>query len=556
MMTHLNSPRFPLKSTDSFLINDPFQWCQCFVSQLASRFALSYVAFLIEQEDELDLWLSWSKERGITHYTEKSSLEFHQTFSSALVFSVKEKQSWISESTHRGYRMIWPMEEAHWLRLCVPIFFDGQILGYLYTELLSADDHVILANMLSQSIEAENVALSACLFSAESKRQAIKTEYLLVQQSNQLSTYHRRLERLHSLIFKLMQVPSLNELYRESVALGCFYLEVDRVAIFLVDQSENQMFGTFGTDPDGNLVDRRCFISALPDHPLVNNALENRDYMVVKEDAPLYFGREQVGIGWNAMIALWDDVQCLGWIAVDNLISQTPFDEDLRGVLKLFGLALSVQISAKRNHETLIQFNQHLECRVKDRTEELEIINRQLALANQDLIQLALLDGLTSVANRRAFNEQICCLFQDAKTHQRNPALLILDIDYFKQFNDHYGHLNGDDCLRKISSSLNNFAQSQENVTFYRYGGEEFAFLFSNISFCALEEFSFLLQAVINNLAICHEKSLFQRVTVSVGGCLWSHSNTVDIKQWITVADKALYRAKSQGRNGFVLDKI
>ncbi len=530
--------------------HDPFYWCQHFVSELASQFSLSYAAFLIEQQDEsVSIWLSWSQELGARHYVEGVSLESHQTLSSALVSSVKEKRRWISESTFSGYRMIWPMAEPNWLRLCVPILFDGQILGYFYAEVLSAEDHNVLANALVQSIEMETMALSACVFSVEAKYQTAKTASLLVLQSNQLSAYQRRLDRLHSLIFKLMQVKSTNDLYSQAVALGRNYLEIDRIAIFLVDQEANQMFGTFGTDPEGSLVDRRSFVSALPDHPLVNNALKNKDYMVVKEDAPLYFGREQVGVGWNAMIALWDDVRCLGWIAADNLLSQSPFDEGLRDILKLFGLALSAQISVKRSHEELMQFNQHLEFRVKNRTQELENLNQQLALANQDLIQLSLLDGLTGIANRRAFDEKIIQLSQATKTSKFTPALLILDIDYFKQFNDYYGHLKGDDCLRKISISLNYLAQSTENVTFYRYGGEEFAFLFDDISFSALNTFCSIIHKTIQELRISHEKSALKQVTVSVGGSLWFHSNSMSIKRWITFADKALYRVKHQGRN-------
>lgn len=397
-------------------------------------------------------------------------------------------------------------------------------------------------------VERDLETLSSCLLSAE-----VVSHYSSKQrQSKNLALYQRRLAHLHPLILQLMHCPSLDDLFETTVRLGREYLEIDRIAIFLVDRETNRMQGSYGTDPDGNLVDRRSFISTLPDHPLVNNALANKDYMVVKDHVPLYFGREQVGTGWNAMVSLWDDSACLGWIAADNLMSQSPFDDGLREALKLLGLALSAQMVVKRTHENLVQLNQELEMRVQSRTQALAELNEKLMKANEELASLSQLDGLTGVYNRRAFDENLAKLWRN---REDTVAILLLDVDHFKAYNDASGHLCGDDCLRKIASSLNFLSENHKNVTFYRYGGEEFAFLFSKKTFQSVVKFAHEVRQTLASLSLIHPSSC-SSVTVSMGGQWLSSPDKMTLETAILNADRRLYRVKLQGRDGFLWQDI
>ncbi len=180
----------------------------------------------------------------------------------------------------------------------------------------------------------------------------------------------------------------------------------------------------------------------------------------------------------------------------------------------------------------------------------------ELALqeANQKLEQLANLDGLTQVANRRCFNDRLREEWLQLAQQQELLTLILFDIDEFKRYNDYYGHLGGDDCLLKIAQAVYG-AIRHENVTrpidlLARYGGEEFVVLLPRTNLEGGIKVAKRIQQVIYDLAIPHAQSQVKEiVTVSLG--IASVMPTLDVNPdtLIAYADEALYYAKQQGRD-------
>ena len=203
----------------------------------------------------------------------------------------------------------------------------------------------------------------------------------------------------------------------------------------------------------------------------------------------------------------------------------------------------------------LTEINTHLDELVFQRTKDLaesnqkiENQNLELERKNRALMRLSFKDPLTGVWNRRKYNHMIEREWRRCIRYQRPIALLFLDIDYFKGFNDFYGHMAGDECLTKIGKVLkNSLSRSTDMVA--RYGGEEFIVLLSEAGKEDAIKTAEMLRQKIEDLKIPHEKSPLSYVTVSIG-CTFS---VPDINSayhnLFTTADKALYQAKDAGRN-------
>lgn len=169
-------------------------------------------------------------------------------------------------------------------------------------------------------------------------------------------------------------------------------------------------------------------------------------------------------------------------------------------------------------------------------------------LAQTALQELANHDGLTGIANRRAFDETLKLEWRRAMRDNLPLSLLMVDVDHFKHYNDNYGHLAGDECLKKVASAMSDQMQRASDVV-ARYGGEEFAVILPNCTTEGATVVAERLRKAVEELAIPFINSELGHVTVSVGVASVLPSPAGDNWQLISTADSALYRAKASGRN-------
>lgn len=186
-----------------------------------------------------------------------------------------------------------------------------------------------------------------------------------------------------------------------------------------------------------------------------------------------------------------------------------------------------------------------LEARVAARTDELQLLNRKLEA-------LSTTDGLTGIANRRRFDEVLKKEWSRAERQSQPLALAMIDVDWFKNYNDHYGHQSGDQCLSIVAEVLAaNICRTGDLVA--RYGGEEFAFIAPSTDGVMALDMARKVCAALQSLALPHLMSGYGWVTVSIGVAAIVPQEGLAPDILLKAADEALYCAKEQGRNRAVL---
>ena len=189
------------------------------------------------------------------------------------------------------------------------------------------------------------------------------------------------------------------------------------------------------------------------------------------------------------------------------------------------------------------RFNALLDTRVKERT-------RALEEANTMLESLSTTDALTSISNRRNFDEKLHYEYSRALRYQTSLSCIMFDIDFFKKVNDTYGHLFGDEVLRMIGRTLKEELRSHD--IYARYGGEEFVILLPETTTECANKVAEKLRLLISKKAVTREK-VSATVSVSMGVAELDHKKMKNGSGLVENADKAMYHAKNTGRNRTVV---
>ncbi|HXX05169.1 MAG TPA: diguanylate cyclase [Xanthobacteraceae bacterium] len=186
-----------------------------------------------------------------------------------------------------------------------------------------------------------------------------------------------------------------------------------------------------------------------------------------------------------------------------------------------------------------------------DMARKLAAREEELQIANQHLEELASLDGLTGLANRRGFDRQLEHEWRCASEKSRPLAMMMIDIDHFKLFNDRYGHVRGDACLRAVGETLS-LVTLEEAVIVARYGGEEFALLLPGLDVARTAALAEEARRAIEDLLIAHDEAPCGFVTISIGVDAVIPTKDQSSAELVEGADGALYAAKRRGRNAVV----
>ena len=197
----------------------------------------------------------------------------------------------------------------------------------------------------------------------------------------------------------------------------------------------------------------------------------------------------------------------------------------------------------------------HLEARLLSAARVIDFDRRRIAraaLLRSDSVRLGEIadtDALTGVFNRRRLDRDLATIWGGAHVAPTLPSIAILDIDHFKRFNDRFGHLAGDDALRRIAHALQGAMRGSDRV--YRYGGEEFLVIFPEASGAAIA--AERLRAAVAECTVTGDDVDGGRLTISVGVATLDATTDRTVEDWVRRADAALYRAKEEGRNRAVV---
>jgi len=184
--------------------------------------------------------------------------------------------------------------------------------------------------------------------------------------------------------------------------------------------------------------------------------------------------------------------------------------------------------------------------------DDLLAAKRELEATNRRLEQLAGADGLTGIDNRRSFDRRLTSEWARLAREQRPLALLMIDVDFFKAYNDHYGHVAGDECLRAIARALSDTLR-RETETVARIGGEEFGVILAGAEPAQARVIAERLRRTIRDLAIGHgREGAYEVITASIGVATTVPAPRSDSRALLEAADQALYRAKRAGRDRIV----
>lgn len=175
-------------------------------------------------------------------------------------------------------------------------------------------------------------------------------------------------------------------------------------------------------------------------------------------------------------------------------------------------------------------------------------LTEQLNTANQELQRISMTDGLTGIANRRLFNEMLVREWRRCTRIKKPISIVMVDVDYFKRYNDKYGHQAGDDCLKTVAREVARAAPRASDLA-ARFGGEEFAMILGETDEDGGRWVANRIRQHVAKLIITHEDSPHHFVTVSCGVSSILPSDDLSAEKLLKSADNALYLAKKQGRD-------
>lgn len=405
--------------------------------------------------------------------------------------------------------------------LCVPVHHGGKLVAILNLESLR------VAEFHNQLPLLETVAeqIAGAIASAELYEQ-LKRRASLLEMIAEVSRIALEADDLQSLLDRVVDYVQRRT-------------GVEVVAILMLDRESNEVIqaahageiavekgrrwpltrGIVGRSIRRNEPELVLDVKSDPDYASINDRVVS-EYVV-----PIRFRGDMLGV-FNIESTKVSD------FGVENIVAFRALADQLAGAIRLSSVNQRLS-EAKRE--------------IERHTEDLEKANRRLE-------RLTKLDGLTGIANRRHFDEKFLEEWRRARRGDADLSLIMIDIDFFKRYNDRYGHQAGDRCLERVASGLAAQLHRAGDLV-ARYGGEEFVVLLPGADHHRAEHFAEKLRWTIESLGIAHELNPDTRLlTISLGVATGNPAEkAVTARELVQLADRALYAAKQGGRNRVVV---
>ncbi|WP_062711538.1 GGDEF domain-containing protein [Grimontia marina] len=534
------------------------KWCEDIFSRLVSRNGIRNIALFIWVDDELRLAASQTQDVFNFYPAFKPSEEYSGYYIDweALANKYQHQFSFISELPFNGD---WEQENQLWEHAVIPLCKREEKLGYLLVESETTTRDCSLSPEDFSWLQANTHTHLKCKVLAHRLNQQNvtnrKSELDLALDNHTLSSQLTYLKNLHEISLRFTKATTIHSLCRIAVELGRDKLQVDRMGIFLCDMETHKMWGTWGTDPQGNVVDRSKFCQEMPKTMFMEEAFTKKNELIVKENVPLYFGKEQVGIGWNIMMAMWNGDECIGWLAGDNLIYGTPLDEPKKEAIKLLAASVCQKIVKVRESEaSSIRFDELISINSK-RESELKTLKYKLFAKKRNERWMNLCDADTGLPNEQALHMALPGLFKQARKEKQRVAAISIDIDCFDGYRKFYGKSAASNLVKMVADVLERQAGTiLPGILSYQSSG--------TFSLLLLHDDDLMLREVAENMvhAVYHlnipnkNSSGYQRVTLSLGMTLTSISLFTQKLKIMKRAEKLKTTAVKLGQNRVCLD--
>jgi diguanylate cyclase (GGDEF)-like protein len=254
----------------------------------------------------------------------------------------------------------------------------------------------------------------------------------------------------------------------------------------------------------------------------------------------------EIGVAYFQLVLIGIFVLIVTWLGGERLIV-----EPIRALVRMVARFGHGDLHVRAAEETWLAEFEPLAAAFDDMANQLATREEELRIANEHLEEMASLDGLTGLANRRGFDRELESAWKRAAKSDQPIALMMIDIDHFKLYNDRYGHVSGDTCLRAVGETLS-LVTLEEAVLVARYGGEEFALLLPGLDLARAAELAEEARKSIEDLLITHAEAPCGVVSISIGVESLVPKKDQPASDLVEAADNALYAAKRGGRNSVV----
>lgn len=326
---------------------------------------------------------------------------------------------------------------------------------------------------------------------------------------------------------------SINSLMDATVfGIGIYCRDTDSIDYKLFIEEKKRVLASGTTFPDQNSLASWCVTNM---KEILINDLDNEYENYIER--PVQFGLRMESIIYCPLIA---QNSVIGVITVQskNKGAYTQYNMD---TIKTLGSYIAIAVKNAQESELLAK-----EIEIRKR------IQRELEQANEKLSNLSRIDELTKIANRRKFEEVLRAEWHRAKRERLPLSLIFIDIDYFKQYNDSFGHLAGDECIKRVAKILSTTAMRASDFV-ARYGGDEFVAVLPNTVLRGAIKLAERMRERIEEMKIDQYSGC---VTVTLGIVSTVPGEESSLEEFVKAADAALYRAKGKGRNRIEASKM